>query len=333
MNEILSSVLALLPPKRKTTPSGWISFNAVCCHHNGESMDTRQRGGIMTNSQGGFNYHCFNCQFKTGWTPGILLGENSRKLLKWLGMDNSEIGRLNLLALKLRDNEHPEQKQLNFDLETRELPELSLPISEWIELDLPADIKEHLANAIQYITETRSMDLNWYPLYWSPESGYQDRVIIPFLHQGRIVGYTARKIIDGKPKYITDSQAGYVFNLDSQHHDRKYVIIAEGQFDAIAIDGVAIGHNQPNKTQAMRINSLNRQVIAVPDRDRPGAKLIDAALEHGWSVSLPPWDEKIKDLADAVKEYGRLYTLTSVLHYKESNPLKIQLLKKRLESQ
>lgn len=333
MNEILSSVLALLPPKRKTTPSGWTSFNAVCCHHNGENPDTRQRGGIMTNSQGGFNYHCFNCGFKTGWTPGILLGENTRNLFKWLGMDNSEIGRLNILALKLRDSEFPEHKELRFDLEPRELPELSLPISEWLDLDLPNDIQQDLAQVLDYIVNERKMNLTWYPWHWSPADGYKDRVIIPFFHQGKIVGSTARKIIDGKPKYITDSQNGYVFNLDSQNKDRKYVILAEGQFDAIAVDGIAIGHNQPNKTQAMRINSLNRQVIVVPDRDRPGAKLIDAALEYGWSVSLPPWNETVKDLADAVKQFGRLYTLMSVLHYKETNTVKIQLLKKRLESQ
>lgn len=332
MNEILSSVLALLPPKRKTTPSGWISFNAVCCHHNGESPDTRQRGGIMTNNQGGFNYHCFNCNFKTGWTPGILLGENTRNLFKWLGMDNTDIGKLNILALKLRDTEFPEQKELKFDLENRELPELSLPLMEWLEIDLPDDLKTKFADVLEYLTTIRSVNLDWYSFHWSPTQGYQDRVIIPFYYQGRVVGFTARKITEGRPKYITEAQSGYVFNLDNQNNNRKYLILAEGQFDAIALDGVAIGHNQPNKTQAMRVNSLNREVIVVPDRDKPGAKLVDAALEYGWSVSLPPWNESIKDLSDAVKHYGRLYTLTTVLHYKETNTLKIQFLKKRLES-
>ena len=33
-----------LPAKKKTTPSGWTSFNAVCCVHNGETPDTRGRG-------------------------------------------------------------------------------------------------------------------------------------------------------------------------------------------------------------------------------------------------------------------------------------------------
>jgi len=45
-----------LPGKRKSTASGWISFNAVCCVHNGHSQDKRGRGGIKTSNQG-WSYH------------------------------------------------------------------------------------------------------------------------------------------------------------------------------------------------------------------------------------------------------------------------------------
>ena len=76
---------------------------------------------------------------------------------------------------------------------------------------------------------------------------------------------------------------------------------------------------------------LQREIIVVPDRDKPGAKMIKAALTHGWSVSMPPWEDDIKDVADAMKRYGRLYTLTTILYYREHNEIKIQLLKKKLE--
>jgi len=49
-------------------------------------------------------------------------------------------------------------------------------------------------------------------------------------------------------------------------------------------------------------------------------------------VSLPPWEDDIKDVADAVKRYGRVYTLTTILHYLETNKIKIQLLQKKLEA-
>jgi DNA primase len=167
---------------------------------------------------------------------------------------------------------------------------------------------------------------------WSPAPGYKDRVLIPFYHDGKIVGYTGRKITEGKPKYLTDAQPGYVFNLDAQTNNRHYTIVVEGQFDAIAIEGCAIMHNEPNDTQIMRLNALGREIIVVPDKDRPGAKMIEAAVKNGWSASLPPWEDDIKDVADAVKRYGRLYTLATILHYKVSGEINLHLLKKKLEN-
>jgi hypothetical protein len=60
--------------------------------------------------------------------------------------------------------------------------------------------------------------------------------------------------------------------------------------------------------------------------------MLKAALENKWSVSLPPWCDEVKDVADAIKKYGRLYTLSAILHYRETNEIKIQLLKKKLEA-
>lgn len=329
MNEIQSAVLALLPPKRKATPSGWTSFNAICCHHNGEKFDTRQRGGILTNPEGGFQYHCFNCNFKAGWTPGKALSMNTKNLFRWLGMSETDIGKLGLVALKLKDDQPVAKRELSFELAEKSLPDDCLPIDQWI---AEGAQDAELFDVIQYLVDERKVGWDWYKWHWSAANGYRDRVIIPFYHNGKIVGYTGRKIKPGKPKYLTDAQPGYVFNLDAQTYDRKFVICVEGQFDAIAIGGVAIMHNEPNETQCSRLKALGREVIVVPDRDKPGAKMLKAAIDNGWSVSMPPWDEDIKDVADAVKRYGRLYTLATILHYKESNEIKIQLLKKKLEA-
>ena len=330
MNEIQSGILALLPPKRKATPSGWISFNAPCCRNRGEKSDTRQRGGILLNPQGGFQYHCFNCNFKAGWQVGKLISKNTKDLFKWCGMPEIDISKLSLLALKLKDDQPITKRALSFELVAKELPEGTLSVIEWINTAYLPDIAEDLGKIIEYILN-RGMNLEWYNWMWSPAPGYVDRVLIPFYHEGVVVGYTGRKITDGKPKYLTDAQPGYVFNVDAQTPKRAYVIVVEGQFDAIAIDGVAIMHNEPNETQSARINALGKQVVVVPDRDKPGAKLIKSALDNGWGVSMPPWEDDIKDVADAVKRYGRLYVLTTILHYKVTNEIKIQLLMKKLE--
>ena len=75
---------------------------------------------------------------------------------------------------------------------------------------------------------------------------------------------------------------------------------------------------------------MAREVIVVPDRDRAGVKLIDNAIEYGWSVSFPVWQETCKDINEAVVKYGRLFVLKSIIDAKESSKLKIELMKKRL---
>lgn len=327
MNLIQAAVQTFLPGKRKATPSGWTSFNAVCCHHRGEKADNRKRGGVLF-KEDGFQYHCFNCNFKAGWSPGRLLSKNTKDLFRWMGMPDDEINKLNLEALRSKEDAVVVKTPvINFNLEPRLLPKDSKPILEWLE----EDPNEDLIACADYII-SRGMELDWYNWHWSPENGYRDRVLIPFYHNDEIVGWTGRKIKEGKPKYLTDAQPGYVFNVDRQQDDRQFVLVVEGQFDAIAVDGAAIMHNEPNATQVARLKALGKEIIVVPDRDKPGAKLIECALANEWAVSMPPWQSDVKDCADAVKRYGRLYTLLSILNYKETNEIKIQLLKKKLEN-
>jgi DNA primase len=91
------------------------------------------------------------------------------------------------------------------------------------------------------------------------------------------------------PKYIHDMQHGYVFGVDLQHTSWQYVIVTEGVFDALSIGGVAVLHAEVNDAQVKMIRNLNRQVIVVPDQDTTGMKLVDRAIELGWSVSMPDW--------------------------------------------
>jgi len=44
---------------------------------------------------------------------------------------------------------------------------------------------------------------------------------------------------------------------------------------------------------------------------------------------MPEWDLDIKDANDAVRRYGRLYTIWSIIHSHEVNELKIQLRMKK----
>lgn len=322
MSLIIDTVAAYLPPKRKATPSGWIGFNAVCCHHNGDSIDRRGRGGIMITE--GVSYHCFNCGFKASWQPGRQLSAKFKKLLQWLNVPSDLVTKCVFDALKQKDD--PAYSVVVNVIPTfidKALPMGAKPITEWLQ-----DPPEELIPAIEYIY-SRGFTVDDYPWYWTDEDGFQNRLIIPFYYQGRCVGWTARLLRDGKIKYISEQQPGYVFNLDRQHMDRKFCIVTEGPIDAIGVDGCAVMSNEVGPQQVNLLKQLGKEIIVVPDRDEPGLKLVEQAIELGWSVSMPDWGEGVKDTNDAVRKYGKLYTLLSIIEAKESMSLKIQLRMKK----
>jgi nitrogen fixation protein len=194
------------------------------------------------------------------------------------------------------------------------------------------DIKDFnkFSMAILEYMSTRQLNLDDIDYYWSPSLGYRDRLIIPFYYEKRIVGWTARTITeDKKPKYLTETQPGFVYGLDEQSYNKVFAIVCEGQVDAIHVDGCALGGSEINDAQALLINKLNKDIIVVPDRDRAGSKLVEQAIERGWGVSLPEWPQDINDIGDAVDKYGRLYTLYSIANAAESSPLKIRLKAKK----
>ena len=120
-----------------------------------------------------------------------------------------------------------------------------------------------------------------------------------------------------------------MFNLDQLYtKERKYAILVEGPFDAITVSGVSILGSEVNDIQRDLIDRLTRKVIVVPDRDQPGKKLVDQAIEFGWNVAFPEWQEQVEDVADAVLKYGRLFTIQSILKSTESSKLKIDLKRK-----
>jgi len=324
MSIVFDTLTQYLPPKRKTTPSGWTSFNAPCCIHNGDSADKRQRGGLISNGDDGVSYHCFNCGFKCSWQPGRNLSGKMRRLLQWLNAPDDTINKLALTVMQ--ENEGIQTTQQLVELPTFKtvpLPDDAIKIADITEFN-----KYSLA-ILEYMS-ARGLNLDDTDYYWSPSLGYRDRLIIPFYYEKRIVGWTARTVTaDKQPKYMSEQQPGFVYGLDEQGHNKVFCIVCEGPMDAIHIDGVALLGSEVKDQQAMLINRVGKQIIVVPDRDQAGAKLIDQAIELGWSVSLPEWTDDINDIGDAVAKYGRLYTLYSIVNNAESNELKIRLRSKK----
>jgi len=318
-------ILTYLPAKRKASPSGWISFDAVCCHHNSNSQDRRQRGGLKTNDSG-WSYHCFNCGYTASFILGRTLSYKARRLLSWLGVPEREIEFANLESLRHRsihgiveDRQRVANILQGIDFEERDLP----PASELITQEHPLYwdyIRDRCVPAdFPMMTPIRTDGVHW----------TRPCVIVPFTHDNKIVGYTARFLDGRRPKFISEQQPGYVFGVDLQQPDWQHVLVMEGIFDALCIGGVAVLHNEISDAQARLIRSLGREITVVPDQDRAGLELIDRAIELGWAVSIPNW-EGCKDVNDAVKKYGRLGALLTIMQARETSRIKIELRKKNL---
>ena len=331
MNIVFDALQVYLPAKRKQTPSGWLAFNAPCCEHNGTTPDTRQRGGLIANADEGVSFHCFNCGFKTSWRNGRNLSFKMKKFMRWLNVPDDTITKLALQVLQTKTDSTGHKTFITLPkFVSKELPPKSKPIHEWADYKAlePGGIDKDLFKVLEYIA-ARKLNLTDYDFYWTPEAGYRDRLIIPFYYREKVVGYTARKVVESKVKYLSEQQPGYVFNIDEQTDDRKYVVAVEGPIDAIAIDGVALLGSEIKEQQTALLNSLGKHVIVVPDRDEAGQKLVYDAMEAGWSVSMPDWSQDIGDANDAVRKYGRLHTLYSIVKNAEESQLKIKLRMKK----
>lgn len=327
MGLISDTLLTYLPAKRKSTPSGWISFNAPCCG------DKRSRGGFIVNGGDAVSYHCFNCGFKASWQPGRHISQKMSKFMRDLNIPDDIINQLRLEALKLNDSETTEIRSVIPKFDDRALPMDSKSLEEWstwIELQGWENTDQHLINVFCYLRNIRGLDPYAYPYYWTNKIGFKNRVIIPFIKDGKIVGWTARAIdSDVNPRYLSEQQPGFVFNLDHQHRDREFVIVCEGPFDALSIDGCALLGSEIKDSQNWLLKQLGKEIVLVPDRDHEGPKTVEQAVELGWSVSMPDWPDGVKDVNDAVVKLGKLATLYLITQAKESSSLKIQLRAKK----
>ena len=312
-----------VPHKHKKTPAGWVTFSCPMCN------DKRGRAGVITTGPK-IAYNCFNCGFSTGWSPSKKIGKKYKDLVVKLGSTNESVKKLVLELMKIEefDNEL-DDIVINYE----KFKPVELPNSVSLN-DVPKLPFNQTHNDILEYAYSRGLLKTKYDFFVCDDLMLKNRLIISFYYNQELVGYVGRHInppTKETPKYINNSQSGYVFNIDKYiYSDREIVVVTEGVIDAILIDGVSVLGNTMNERQIQQINSLGKRVILCPDRDAPGKELIRQAAELGWEVSFPPWHTEIKDVGDAVLKYGRLLTLSSIIKYAVANKIKIEVQSKML---
>ena len=313
MTDIVTQLLLnKLPFSAKKTRDGQ-KFNCPMCIKQGEPrLDTKSRGGLKINPDG-FIYHCFNCKFSAGYQEGTKPTKKCLSLLTTLGVNINEIP----LEIRLGKKATYVKKivEVPSHYSKIELPENSKCILDLIEqgyTDPNFDqVVEYLSTEASYLIFNRRA-------YWSPstESMMNKRFILPFYFNGNIVGWTSRyykkKVMSNIPKYIMERPENYIYNMDILKNNKEYVLLVEGPTDAEAVGGIALMTNKINDIEAEILHRSRKKVIVIPDMEKTGESLVSDAGKYGFHVALPQWAKDIKDPAEAVKEYGKFYTLKTI---------------------
>lgn len=308
-------LLGNLPVKTSKTPSGWTTMDCPMC------SDKRKRGGVITDGAK-ISYHCFNCNFTTGWSLGPGLGKKYKDLVEKLGASTSDIHTVQMELLKNAEILESNNANIDYVYNLAKFKTIDLPANVFNVEELPEN------HPVKNYAVERGL-LGLYPLLYFDDKLYKQRLVVPFTFNGELVGWTGRHINPpdkATPKYLHNMQKGFVFNVDRfTDTERDIVIVTEGVFDAILIDGIAVQGNSVSAEQAHLIEKLGKRVILCPDRDKAGKELILQAIELGWEVSFPNWSPEIKDAADAVKRYGRLATVDSIIQNATDNKIKTEV--------
>lgn len=306
-------------------PDRWYSHNCNMCHVVGPHRpDTKSRGGLKFTSTGGIGYNCFNCRFTTRWEPGQMVGKKLVELAQNYGATPDDIATMVLYAKSLIDSGVTAEQvssHVYAQVIPKPLPVNANTLSYWAtQQNVPLDFNW----CIQQIYE-RNPALLKLPILWTPDkdNDLNKRFIVPYIMNGKPVGYTARHCIKNVPnRFVNSFPSNIIFNFDLLNNESvKNIYVFEAPIDALLMGGVAISSQKMSQYQLdilTRVRDSGKRVIIVPDHDSDGKKMAMEALDNGFDISLPVFgkiDGKvIKDPEESVSKYGRLITKTIIVN-------------------
>lgn len=317
--DIIDYIISLLPADAKKGYGSEWTVNCQSCMRieHGARNDTKHRGGFIINAAG-FVYHCFNCDYACRYTVGQPIGKKCIDLFRDFGCSESQLRQLRLLAIA---NMTPENKD-EYDKKQEEykqhpfknLPNYYLDINETI--NTRRKTNPRFIKCFNYLNDRNPLLLRWSKFYWSP-AGTRDCIGIKNLSGGNDYGYILRYIDGQEPRFINNLPIGAIFNFDTAKEDRKTNILVEGVFDAISLNCLGLLGNEVTDSKLTNLKTVidHQKLIYLPDRDSAGFKAVESFYNKQFpiSISCPKFEYGIKDASEAVKYYGRPYTIKMIL--------------------
>lgn len=318
MNSI-SNIMTKLVGAYGAMTDRWWGHNCKMCHLVGSHRpDTKSRGGLMITSTGGVRYHCFNCRFTATWEPGMNLDKKFIRLAEAHGATPDDITKMTLYAKELQASGitySTNSTRVYTNVQPKPLPEDAHSLNYWAGQDnIPSDFLVALTN----IADRNELLLDL-PLMWSPskEHNLNTRFIIPYIMNGKPIGYTARSVYkNAKSRYHNSFPSNVLFNHDLLNNPHvKTILVFEGPIDAMLMGGVATSSQIITQYQIellQQVQSYGKRIVVVPDRDTDGRKMATQAVQAGFDLALPEYGINndgvlIKDPEEATEKYGRLF--------------------------
>jgi len=322
LDDIIKQYVTLQKPSGK----GWCAVRcAVCNDHTRKGL----RGAFLFTTDE-VVYKCWNCSTacKYSRTEHDHMPNKMRKVLDAFGVPESEWKQCILsspgfiLGVSAANKNTKEAKK---DIIPSEIP---LPDDFYFLKDAP-DTDEMAREIKDYLITERNIDPDVYPFmllknkHTKRFNKWLGRVIIPIYKDNKLIFYQGRAAYDAVRKYEMPAypKEKVIFGFDKLfEYTEKPLLIVEGIFDAFAIDGVAILGNTISEYQIEWLNMSKREKIFIPDRMGDGILPARQALEYGWCIATPDIGTKCKDMDDAVKKYGKLFVIKSIMDTKTNDP-------------
>lgn len=317
LEQIIKQYVQLQPPNHK----GW---QAVRCHVCNDHTRKGLRGAFLFDGDK-VVYKCWNCGWMSVYDPyeHEYMPKKMVRTLEDFGIPTDEWQQVILSSPAYRNGakKHEDTKSELINIEPKEIkmPEIFYFLKDATPDDFVAEA------AREYLTDERGVDPNDYPFMLSTKAEnpklhkWLGRVIMPIFKNNKLIFYIGRALYDAPKKYETPAtpKERVLYGFDRLFERTEApLIVTEGWFDGYAVDGVATLGNVITSYQAQWLNRSRREKIYVPDKFGDGRRAAEQALEFGWSISTPDIGSSCKDMSDAVKKYGKMFVVKSIIENK-----------------
>lgn len=316
LEQIIKQYVQLQPPN----PKGW---QAVRCHVCNDHTRKGLRGAFLFDGDTTV-YKCWNCGHIAKYDPyeHEYMTKNMITVLNAFNVPETEWKSIILESPAYQNG--GKQKDRKKELASIEPKEVPMPSFFYFLKTASAD-DEIAKEARDYLITERGVNPDDYPFMLATKAEnprlhkWLGRIIMPIFKNEKLIFYIGRALYDAPKKYETPAtpKEKVLYGFDRLfEHTQAPLLVVEGWFDGFAIDGVATLGNVITPYQIEWLNRSPRDKIYIPDKFGDGKHAANQALREGWHISTPDIGDNCKDMSDAVKKYGKMYVMKSIIENK-----------------